>query len=285
MVGGYTYYWSGRADGYHTQGVAVTVSNKLTPMIIEVTLVNELPLFTGMAATRPKSRGTSVEKRSGGTTPTTPSTPKGGGTPGTPGTPNSRGQGSAMSEKHRVALIRTPPKSPGATKLIRPVTTPAVDFKNVKPKIGSTENIKHQPKGGKVQIVSKKLDLSHIHSKCGSKGNLHHRPGGGRVKIENHKVAFKDTAQSKIGSLANIEHAPGGGNVKIESHKLTFRDQAQARTDHGAEIITVTPDNLDETSPNHRHSNVSSTGSINMVEPKLETLADDVAAALAKQGL
>ena len=41
MVGGYTSYWSGRSDGYHTQGVAVAVSNKLTPMIIEVTPVNE----------------------------------------------------------------------------------------------------------------------------------------------------------------------------------------------------------------------------------------------------
>ena len=41
MVGGYHYYWSGRSDGYHTQGVAVAVSNKLTPMIIEVTSVNE----------------------------------------------------------------------------------------------------------------------------------------------------------------------------------------------------------------------------------------------------
>ena len=41
MVGGYTYYWSGRTDGYHAQGVAVAVSNKLTPMIIEVTPVNE----------------------------------------------------------------------------------------------------------------------------------------------------------------------------------------------------------------------------------------------------
>ena len=41
MVGGYTYYWSGRFDGYHAQGVAVAVSNKLTPMIIEVTPVNE----------------------------------------------------------------------------------------------------------------------------------------------------------------------------------------------------------------------------------------------------
>ena len=41
MAGGYTYYWSGRSDGYHAQGVAVAVSNKLTSMIIEVTLVNE----------------------------------------------------------------------------------------------------------------------------------------------------------------------------------------------------------------------------------------------------
>ena len=34
-------YWSGHSDGYHAQGVAVAVSNKLTPLIIEVTLVNE----------------------------------------------------------------------------------------------------------------------------------------------------------------------------------------------------------------------------------------------------
>ena len=30
-----------RSDGYHSQGVAVAVSNKLTPMIVEVTPVNE----------------------------------------------------------------------------------------------------------------------------------------------------------------------------------------------------------------------------------------------------
>ena len=42
MVGGDTYYWSGRSDGNQTQGVVVAVSNKLTPMIIiEVTPVNE----------------------------------------------------------------------------------------------------------------------------------------------------------------------------------------------------------------------------------------------------
>ena len=41
MVGSYTYYWYGRSDGYYAQGVAVAVSNKLTPIIIEVTPVNE----------------------------------------------------------------------------------------------------------------------------------------------------------------------------------------------------------------------------------------------------
>ena len=41
MAGGYTYYWSGRSDGYHAQGVAVAVSNNLTPMIIEATAVNK----------------------------------------------------------------------------------------------------------------------------------------------------------------------------------------------------------------------------------------------------
>ena len=41
MVGGYTYYRSGRSDVYHAQGVAVAVSNKLTPIIIEVTPVNK----------------------------------------------------------------------------------------------------------------------------------------------------------------------------------------------------------------------------------------------------
>ena len=37
MVGGYTYYWSGHSDGYHPQGVVKSVSNKLTPMIIDET--------------------------------------------------------------------------------------------------------------------------------------------------------------------------------------------------------------------------------------------------------
>ena len=41
MVGGSAYLLSGRSDGYHAQGVAVAMSNKRTPMIIELTPVNE----------------------------------------------------------------------------------------------------------------------------------------------------------------------------------------------------------------------------------------------------
>ena len=41
MANAYSYSWSGHSDGYHAQGVAVAVFNKLTPMVIEVTPVNE----------------------------------------------------------------------------------------------------------------------------------------------------------------------------------------------------------------------------------------------------
>ena len=41
MAGGYTDCLSGHSDGYHAQGVAAAVSNKLTSMIIEITPVNE----------------------------------------------------------------------------------------------------------------------------------------------------------------------------------------------------------------------------------------------------
>ncbi|XP_056887392.1 microtubule-associated protein tau-like isoform X4 [Takifugu flavidus] len=152
-----------------------------------------------------------------------------------------------------------------------------LDLSNVQSRCGSKDNIKHVPGGGNVQIVHKKIDLSNVTSKCGSKVNIHHKPGGGNVEIKNEKVEFR--AQSKVGSLGNITHVPGGGVKKIESHKLTFRETAKARTDHGAEIVSL------EDSP-HQLSTVSSSGSINMADsPQLSTLADQVSASLAKQGL
>uniref|UniRef100_A0A2K5KAY7 Microtubule-associated protein n=1 Tax=Colobus angolensis palliatus TaxID=336983 RepID=A0A2K5KAY7_COLAP len=148
----------------------------------------------------------------------------------------------------------------------------APDLKNVRSKVGSTENIKHQPGGGRVQIVSKKVSYSHIQSKCGSKdnikhvpgggnvqiqnkkvdiskvsskcgskANIKHKPGGGDVKIESQKLNFKEKAQAKVGSLDNVGHLPAGGAVKIETYRLTFRANARARTDHGADIVSRPP--------------------------------------------
>nr|XP_046260909.1 microtubule-associated protein 2 isoform X8 [Scatophagus argus] len=260
--------------------------------------------------------------RSGHSTPRTPgSTAITPGTPPsyssssrTPGTPRSL---SLISQERKVAVVRTPPKSPATTpKQLRIINQPLPDFKNVKSKIGSTENIKYQPKGGQVLIPSvkldyshvqsrcgsldrrgysagggnvliqnKKIDLSHVTSKCGSLDNIHHRPGGGNVRIETVKLDFKDKAQAKVGSLDNAHHIPGGGHVMIESHRLTFRDHAKARVDHGAEIIVQSPGLSGLVSPQRqRDSHLSSSGSLNMMDsPQLATLAEDVTAALAKQ--
>ncbi|XP_026535559.1 microtubule-associated protein tau isoform X4 [Notechis scutatus] len=267
-------------------------------------------------------------------TPTVPKTPpslseptksgerSGYSSPGSPGTPGSRSRTPSLPtppnrEPKKVAVVRTPPKSPSSAKSrLQTAPVPMPDLKNIKSKIGSTDNLKHQPGGGKVQVVNKKLnfshvqarcgskdnikhipgggsiqivykpvDLSHVTSKCGSLDNIHHKPGGGLVEVKSEKLDFKDKVQSKIGSLDNITHTPGGGNKKIESHKLTFRENAKAKTDHGAEIVYKSPTVSGDASP-RRLSNVSSTGSINMVDsPQLATLADEVSASLAKQGL
>ncbi|XP_014020688.2 microtubule-associated protein 2 isoform X8 [Salmo salar] len=248
------------------------------------------PSWTGTQSMRSRSLCTTT--RTPGSTAISPGTPpsysyscRTPGTPLTPGTPRSR---SLLQEK-KVALLRTPPKSPATTpKQLRILNQPLPDLKNIKSKIGSTDNIKYQPKGGQVQIQTKKIDLSHVTSKCGSLDNIRHRPGGGNVRIESVKLDFKDKAQPKVGSLDNAHHTPGGGHIMIESHKLLFRDTAKARVDHGAEIImTQSPEmGMSGTVSPHRDSHLSSSGSINLLEsPQLATLAEDVTAALAKQGL
>uniref|UniRef100_A0A8C6Z9I3 Microtubule-associated protein n=1 Tax=Nothoprocta perdicaria TaxID=30464 RepID=A0A8C6Z9I3_NOTPE len=220
-------------------------------------------------------------------TPGTPGTPSYSRTPHTPGTPKSA---ILVPTEKKIAIIRTPPKSPATPKQLRVINQPLPDLKNVRSKIGSTDNIKYQPKGGQVRILNKKIDFSDIQSRCGSRDNIKHSAGGGnvsggRVKIESVKLDFKEKAQAKVGSLENAHHVPGGGNVKIDSQKLNFREHAKARVDHGAEIITQSPGRSSVASP-RRLSNVSSSGSINLLEsPQLATLAEDVTAALAKQGL
>uniref|UniRef100_A0A3Q3N460 Microtubule-associated protein n=1 Tax=Mastacembelus armatus TaxID=205130 RepID=A0A3Q3N460_9TELE len=243
------------------------------------------PSMTGTDSARSHSA------RSGASTPGSSAV-----TPGTPPsyscrTPGSRTPGShtpksfSVLQEKKVAVIRTPPKSPSsAQRQLKVVNQPLPDLKNVRSKIGSTSNIKHQPKGGQqVQIQTKKISVTHVTAKCGSMSNIHHRPGGGNVRIENVKLDFKEKAQAKVGSLDNVSHTPGGGNIMIESHKLSFRETAKARVDHGAEIIVTHSPGVETGGTSPR---LSSAGSINLLEsPQLSTLAQDVTAALAKQGL
>ncbi|XP_039675077.1 microtubule-associated protein 2 isoform X7 [Perca fluviatilis] len=162
-----------------------------------------------------------------------------------------------------------------------------LDYSHVQSRCGSLDRWGYSARGGNVMIQNKKIDLSHVTSKCGSLDNIHHRPGGGNVRIETVKLDFKDKAQAKVGSLENAQHTPGGSCVTIETHRLMFRDQAKARVDHGAEIVVQSPGLSSSVSPQrHRGSHLSSSGSLNVLEsPQLATLAEDVTAALAKQGL
>ncbi|XP_045634437.1 microtubule-associated protein 4 isoform X1 [Ursus americanus] len=179
----------------------------------------------------------------------TPTPPRPSGTPSSDKKPTSAKPSSSAPRLSRLSTNASAP-----------------DLKNVRSKVGSTENIKHQPGGGrakvekkteasaparkpepnavaktagpiasaqrppagKVQIVSKKVSYSHIQSKCGSKDNIKHVPGGGNVQIQNKKVDISKVS-SKCGSKANIKHKPGGGDVKIESQKLNFKEKAQAK--------------------------------------------------------
>ncbi|XP_053944095.1 microtubule-associated protein tau isoform X2 [Cuculus canorus] len=153
-------------------------------------------------------------------TPTAPKTPPSSGRKEQKKPPPAAAKSEKAREPKKVAVVRTPPKSPASAKTrVQPSAAPMPDLKNVKSKIGSTENLKHQPGGGKVQIVYKPVDLSHVTSKCGSLGNIHHKPGGGQVEVKSEKLDFKDKVQSKIGSLDNISHVPGGGNKKREKGK------------------------------------------------------------------
>ncbi|XP_032385850.1 microtubule-associated protein 2 [Etheostoma spectabile] len=162
-----------------------------------------------------------------------------------------------------------------------------LDYSHVQSRCGSLDRWGYSARGGNVMIQNKKIDLSHVTSKCGSLDNIHHRPGGGNVRIETVKLDFKDKAQAKVRSLENAQHTPGGSCVTIETHRLMFRDQAKARVDHGAEIVVQSPGLSSSVSPQrHRGSHLSSSGSLNVLEsPQLATLAEDVTAALAKQGL
>ncbi|XP_006793279.1 microtubule-associated protein tau isoform X2 [Neolamprologus brichardi] len=185
-----------------------------------------------VSSTGPRQPGSGAKSQTPGAktsarTAAQPDAKSGQSSPGTPKSPgsqsNSAKSGADANKVKKVAVVRSTPKSPGSLKTRPPAplaaAAPLPDLKNVRSKIGSTENMKHQPGGGKVQILDQKLDFSNVLSKCGSKDNIKHVPGGGNVKILEKKMDLSNV-QSRCGSKDNLKHTPGGGKVQILDKKL-----------------------------------------------------------------
>ncbi|XP_067219900.1 microtubule-associated protein 4 isoform X9 [Chanodichthys erythropterus] len=206
------------------------------------------------SATKTEIQAGEVKKAPVKTTPRTTRTPSSAtSTAATNGTPTPRPSRITKPPVPKQTPLERKPPVPRAPRNVRPTNAPLPDLKNVRSKIGSTDNMKYQPGGGKVpaaqgktdalpktsqgklisskavaevQIVHKKLDFSHITSRCGSKDNIKHVPGGGNVQILNKKVDLSKVT-AKCGSKDNIKHKPGGGEVKIESHKVNVKAKAK----------------------------------------------------------
>uniref|UniRef100_A0A8C2AT52 Microtubule-associated protein n=1 Tax=Cyprinus carpio TaxID=7962 RepID=A0A8C2AT52_CYPCA len=188
---------------------------------------------------------TSARHSSVKTTPrTTRTLPSATSTAATNGTPTPRPSRITKPPVPKQTPLEKKPPVPRAPRNVRPTNAPLPDLKNVRSKIGSTDNMKYQPGGGKVsaaqgktdalpktsqgkvQIAHKKLDFSHVTSRCGSKDNIKHVPGGGNVQILSKKVDLSKVT-SKCGSKDNIKHKSGGGDVKIESNKVNVKAKAK----------------------------------------------------------
>ncbi|XP_051774410.1 microtubule-associated protein tau isoform X8 [Ctenopharyngodon idella] len=197
------------------------------------------------SATKTENQAGEVKKAPVKTTPRTTRTPSSAtSTAATNGTPTPRPSRITKPPVPKQTPLERKPPVPRAPRNVRPTNAPLPDLKNVRSKIGSTDNMKYQPGGGKVsaaqgktdalpktsqgkvQIVHKKLDFSHITSRCGSKDNIKHVPGGGNVQILSKKVDLSKVT-AKCGSKDNIKHKPGGGEVKIESHKVNVKAKAK----------------------------------------------------------
>ncbi|XP_039609753.1 microtubule-associated protein 4 isoform X3 [Polypterus senegalus] len=175
-----------------------------------------------------KTRMTPVNSKSNATTPSTP------------GTNTSKSVTPTSAEK-KTPLARTVPKTSPAPKATpRPnSTTPTSDVKNVKSKIGSTDNIKHQPGGGKAAVTDKSreskgpkkddpLTVNQISKNSIVKNQSSPKQSIGKVQILNKKVDLSKIT-SKCGSKDNIKHKPGGGEVKIQTHKADFKEKAHSK--------------------------------------------------------
>ncbi|KAM4792023.1 microtubule-associated protein 4 isoform 3-T4 [Cyanocitta cristata] len=187
-------------------------------------------------SSRPKSATGNATKSSATTPSTTASS-----APSVPGVASSRPKpkaaapkaatASTVSADAKKATAKAASKASGASKPPRPASSAsAPDLKNVRSKIGSTDNIKHQPGGGKGKI-EKRPDSAAAAPRsepsagtkvapkaAAAKEGVPKQPNG-KVQIVSKKANYSHV-QSKCGSKDNIKHVPGGGNVQIQNKKV-----------------------------------------------------------------
>ncbi|XP_054129135.1 microtubule-associated protein 4 isoform X1 [Melozone crissalis] len=226
-------------------------------------------------SSRPKSAPGSTTKSSA-TTPSTAASSVPGTAPSRPkpkaATPKAA-TASTVSADAKRAAGKAAAGSKGSTgpaaRAPRPASAAGPDLRHVRSKVGSTDNIKHQPGGGKGKVEKRPESAgaapssepsagSKVAPKVAAKEGVPKQPNG-KVQIVSKKANYshvqskcgsKDNIKhvpgggnvqiqnkkvdlskvsSKCGSKANIKHKPGGGDVKIENQKLNFKEKAQAK--------------------------------------------------------
>uniref|UniRef100_A0A671RA79 Microtubule-associated protein n=1 Tax=Sinocyclocheilus anshuiensis TaxID=1608454 RepID=A0A671RA79_9TELE len=147
-------------------------------------------LASAPSSIRPHAAGTKIPAMTSADKNGKGNRTSGHSSPGTPKSPASKAADGKPpitgNEIKKVAVIRSTPKSPkNRSPTSLSAAAPLPDLKNIRSKVGSTDNLRHQPGGGRLRlrsIISAEIN-SNIQAKCGSKGNLRHVPGGGNVSI------------------------------------------------------------------------------------------------------
>lgn len=115
-------------------------------------------------------------------------------------------------------------------------------------RIGSLDNVHHVPRGGDISIPNQRVEWQ-ARPKIGSLDNVTHRPEPSAVSIPKNKVSW--LGRSRVGSLENIHHRPGGGTVHIVNNRIRWKAQPRIdnkpprRMSHGSSL-----DSLDSTCKN-----------------------------------
>ncbi|XP_015473982.1 microtubule-associated protein 4-like isoform X3 [Parus major] len=181
-------------------------------------------------SSRPKSApGSASATKSSATTPSTAASSTGGRPK-----PKTAAPKAAAASTVSADAKKTTAKASGkvsAPRAARPASSAsAPDLKNVRSKIGSTDNIKHQPGGGKGKIEkrpepaaaaprSEPSTGTKVAPKAASAKEGVPKQPNGKVQIVSKKANYSHV-QSKCGSKDNIKHVPGGGNVQIQNKKV-----------------------------------------------------------------